>query len=64
MVYCNFSVCDLKEVLILILRELNRVLHLELVKMNKPTEIIKTIKENVFHFERPLVRFGFSHTQK
>lgn len=37
--------------------------YLELVKMNKPGQIIKTIKQKVFHFERPLERFD-SHQKK
>lgn len=56
--YCNFSDCDLREIFFPILRELNGILYHELVKMNKSKQI-KTIKEKVFHFERPIVRFGY-----
>lgn len=42
-----------------ILRELNEIFHLEFVEMN--CEMIKTIKQNVFHFERTLERFWLSH---
>lgn len=42
-----------------ILRELNEIFCLEFVEMN--CQMIKTIKQNVFHFERTLERFWFSH---
>lgn len=52
----------LKKASLPILRELkNGILYLKLIKMNNPNQIIKTIKRKVFHFERPIERFG-SHT--
>lgn len=53
----------LKKSSFLILRELSGIFYLELVKVNKPSQIMKTIKQKVFHFERPLESFG-SHQKK
>lgn len=58
-----FKPVTLKKSSFPILRELNGIFYLELIKVNKPSQIIKTIKQKVFHFERPLERFG-SHRKK